>query len=477
MLPSKEFTVLDINAEHLGVPTSLLMENAGAAAADVVRRKFGKGKRIIVLCGSGNNGGDGFVAARHLRDDNEVQIILAKPPRDIHTNIARDAFEIVKDMVVDGSTVHLFDYDLIVDALLGTGVEGRIGEPYRGLITRINECIRPVVSIDVPSGLGGDVMVDPDVTVTFHDVKEGMTKENSGQIVVRDIGIPKEAEEFIGPGEFAYYPIPSPDSHKGMNGRVLIIGGGPFTGAPALAGFGAFGIKVDLVHIATPERSYMPIASYSPNFIVHSLPGDHLVREHVPLLKKLSGKADAVLIGPGLGDDEGTYAAAREFVRSCKLPLVIDADGIGAVAQNLKVLKGRSGVVTPHAKEFEELSGVGLSDDYEARARPAMKLAKQTGFTVLVKGRLDVVASATRCKFAEGGNAGMSVGGTGDVLAGAVAGLLSRGVEPFNAARMAALANKRAGDLAYGTRGFGLLATNVAWMLPKAIKPLVDRFL
>ncbi len=477
MLPCKEFTVLDINAEQLGVPTSLLMENAGAAVAEVVRKKFGKGKRIIVLCGSGNNGGDGFVAARHLRDDNEVQIVLAKPPRDIHTNIARDAFEIVKDMVVDGSAVHLFDYDVIVDALLGTGVSGRIGEPYRNLIERINECVRPVVSVDVPSGFGGDVMVDPDVTVTFHDTKEGMTKENSGQIVVRDIGIPKEAGKFVGPGEFVYYPIPSPESHKGMNGRVLIIGGGPFTGAPALAGFGAFGIKVDLVHIATPERSYVPIASYSPNFIVHALPGDHLVKDHMSVLKKLSGKADAVLIGPGLGDDEETYRAVHEFVGACALPIVIDADGIGAVSKKMRVLKGRTGVVTPHAREFEELSGVKLSDDYEARAKPAMKLAKQTGLTVLVKGRLDVVADAKRCKLVQGGNAGMSVGGTGDVLAGEVAGLLARGVEPFNAARIASLANKRAGEMAYEDKGFGLQATDVAANVPRAVKPLIDRFL
>ncbi len=474
MLPPKELAVLDINAEQLGVPMSTLMENAGAAVAEVVRKKYGRGKRIIILCGSGNNGGDGFVAARLLRDDNEVQIIMAKTPRDIHTNIARDAFEIVKDMVVDGSSVHLFDYDLIVDALLGTGVQGRIGEPYRSLIVRINGCVRPVVSIDVPSGFGGDVMVEPEVTVTFHDVKEGMTKENSGQIVVKDIGIPKEAERFIGPGEFVYYPIPSPDSHKGMNGRVLIVGGGPFTGAPALAGFGAFGIKVDLVHIATPERSYLPIASYSPNFIVHSLPGDSLATEHLSELKRLCRMVDAVLIGPGLGDDEGTYRAVQEFVRSCKLPIVIDADGIGAISQDMKALKGRSGVITPHAREFEELSGVKLSDDYEARTKPAMKLAKQTGLTILVKGRIDIVTDGTRCKLAQGGNAGMSVGGTGDVLAGEVVGLLARGVEPFNAARMAAFANKKAGDLAYEEKGFSLLATDVAGLLPKAIRPLVS---
>jgi NAD(P)H-hydrate epimerase len=207
------------------------------------------------------------------------------------------------------------------------------------------------------------------------------------------------------------------------------------------------------------------------------LPGDRLVNEHLPMLKRLSGKVDAVLIGPGLGDEEDTAQAVRDYIKSCRLPLVIDADGIGAVSQDMSVLKGRSGVVTPHAREFEELSGVKLTDDYEARAKPAMKLAKQTGLTVLIKGRIDVVADGTRYKLNRGGNPGMSVGGTGDVLAGAVVGLLARGIEPFNAARIAAYANKRAGDLAYEKRGFSLLATNVAWMLPKAIGPLIDRFL
>jgi NAD(P)H-hydrate epimerase len=202
-----------------------------------------------------------------------------------------------------------------------------------------------------------------------------------------------------------------------------------------------------------------------------------LNREHVPLLRQLCKGVEAVLIGPGLGDDGETCRAVRDFVKACDLPLVIDADGIGAVSQDLRVLKGKTGVVTPHAREFEELSGVKLADDYEARVKPAMKLAKQIGLTVLTKGRIDVIADGKRFKLNRGGNAGMSVGGTGDVLAGEVVGLLARGVEPFNAARMAAYANKRAGNLAYEEKGFSLLATDVAEKVPKAIKPLVDRFL
>jgi len=477
MLPNREFSVLDINAEHLGVPTSFLMDNAGRAVADLVTERFGENKRILVVCGAGNNGGDGFVAAKHLKERNRVQVVMAKRADDISTLIARDAYEEVKDLVVARHDVDFDEQDVIVDALLGTGVSGSVREPYAKLISKINRSPAKIVSVDVPSGLGARPRVKPHITVTFHDLKEGMDEGNSGDIVIADIGIPEETQRFVGPGEFAYYPIPSPDSHKGMNGRVLIIGGGPYSGAPALAGFGAFGIKVDLVHIATPERTYLPIASYSPNFIVHSLPGERLTSEHLPLLKRLTEKVDAVLIGPGLGDSAETKEAVRQYIRSCKKPMVIDADGIAAVAEDLGVLQNKTGVVTPHAREFELLARKKLPSVHEERAKPAMELSRRIGLTILIKGRLDVIADGQRWKLNRTGNAGMSVGGTGDVLAGEVAGLLSRGVAPFDAARIAAFTNGYAGDLAYEEKGFSLLATDVAAKVPLVIKPFIDRFL
>jgi NAD(P)H-hydrate epimerase len=477
MLPVKEFTVLDINSEQLGVPQGFLMENAGRSIAEAVCERYGQGMRIAVVCGTGNNGGDGLVAARYLRQGNEVAVFMAKFPEEIKTDIARDAFEAVKDMVRPAASADLRHFEIIVDALFGTGVSGHIREPYASLINAINSSGSAVVSVDVPSGLGCELAVRPDLTVTLHDSKQGMTAQNSGEIVVRDIGIPAEAALYTGPGELAYYPIPTPDSHKGDNGRVLIVGGGPYTGAPALAGMGAFGIKVDLVHIATPARSYIPIASYSPNFIVHRLGGKVLTKEEVPLLKELTKKADAVLVGPGLGDAAETMEAVRNFIRACDRPLVIDADAIGAVAKDMTVLKGKKGVITPHAGEFAKLSGRHPPQDYEARIAPAQELARTTGMTILLKGRIDVIADAERAKLNRTGNPGMSVGGTGDVLAGEVAGLMSRGVEPFEAARIAAFINGIAGDLAYEEFGFSLQATQVAERVPKALKPFLDRFI
>jgi hydroxyethylthiazole kinase-like uncharacterized protein yjeF len=477
MLPFTELRVLDVNSEYLGVPTRLLMENAGTAVADVVGERFGTGKRVAVVCGAGNNGGDGFVAARHLRADNQVVVALAVPAEQIKTDLARATLADVLDLAHPAADVDLPGFDIIVDALFGTGMKGAIREPYRGLIERINASGAVVVAVDVPSGLGADLVVKPAITVTFHDVKEGMDAANSGEIVIKDIGIPEEAETYVGPGEFAYYPIPRLEAHKGENGRVLVIAGGPYTGAPSLAGMAAYRVKVDLVHIATPKPSFNAVASYSPNFIVHKTSGDQLTRGDLPQLRLFAKKVDAVLIGNGLGNSPETYDAVQAFVAECDKPLVIDADGIGAVAENLSVLSGKTGVITPHAGEFATLSKIKLSDTVEERIDPVRELAKRLGFTILLKGHVDIISDGAKVKLNRTGNPGMSVGGTGDVLAGETVALLSKGLRPFDAARLAAFINGFAGDLAYEDMGFSFLATDVIDHIPRVMKSFLDRFL
>ena len=321
-------------------------------------------------------------------------------------------------------------------------------------------------------------MVRPTITVTFHDVKEGMSEANSGDIMVKDIGIPVEATTTVGPGEFVYYPLPSPDSHKGDNGRLLVVGGGPYTGAPALVAMGAYRIKVDLVRIAVPERAFVPVASYSPNFIVHQLSGKrHLVKKDAEEIEELLFWSDAMVIGPGLGDDKETAEAIHDIIEGCNKPMVIDADAITVVAKDLSLLKGKTGILTPHAGEFKRLTGVPLPMDPEGRMTQAKELAERTGMTVLLKGRVDVIACADRAKLNRTGNAGMSVGGTGDVLAGIAGGLLSREVKPFDAARLAAFVNGTAGDIAYQDMGYCFLATDVAERIPRAVRAFIDRFL
>ncbi len=467
MLSAIEMRVLDRNAEHFGVSILELMENAGKAVADVARKEFRvAGKRVLVVGGTGNNGGDGFVAARVLAKDARVEVLLARPPKQIATSEGRTNFGRLGDMPVleglDASDAAMGRADLIVDALLGIGMEGELREPYATLIRDMNASGKPILSVDVPSGFGTGTAVRPTATVALHDTKDGMTRENSGTIHVADIGIPARVVRSIGPGEFLLYPTPTNESHKGQNGRLLIVSGGPYTGAPALVAYGALGIGADLAHIAVPAVAAQVVASYSPTFIVHPLGGTHLLLEDVKRVVELAMKADAMAIGPGLGAAEDTLRAVREIVRSVALPIVLDAEAIKAVAAEPGLLRGRRAVLTPHSREFLTLTGRELPASAEERAEPVREAAVSLGATILLKGHVDIVSDGTRVKFNYTGNPGMSVGGTGDVLCGIVGGLLSKGVTPFDAARLAAFTNGYAGDLAFKVKSYGLTAADVA---------------
>jgi len=471
--------VLDANARYSGVSILEAMEKAGKGVADFLLKEFAvKGKRIAILVGTGNNGGDGLVAAWHLRDVCEPTLVLARGPDDFATNEARHNWGRVQSAIAQVDAAHarevLASADLIVDALLGIGARpGPVREPYRSLIEMIIASGKPIVSVDVPSGLGGDLAVRPAATVTMHDVKEGMNEANSGKITVVDVGFSGEPASLIGPGDFLYYPIPREESHKGQNGRLLVVGGGPFTGAPALAAFGAYGIGADVVHVATPEATAAVVAGYSPNLIVHGLPGRVLGPGDVGAVGDLLKGMDALVIGPGLGDAADTLVAVREILRAAKVPTVIDADGITAVSKDLGLLSGKSIVVTPHAREYEALSGAALPKETEARAHRVRDLAAKHSIIVLLKGKVDLVTDGTQVRHNRTGNAGMTVGGTGDVLAGIVGGLLAKGVAPFPAARMAAFANGHAGDLAFRDKSYGLTATDVAANVPAVLRAFV----
>lgn len=467
MISATEMRVLDRNAQHFGVSILDLMENAGKAVADAALRDLGaSGRRVLVVCGTGNNGGDGFVAARHLAKAAHVTVLLARPPDQLSTEEARTNFARIKDLHtlegLDKSEGAMEDAELIIDALLGIGAEGALREPYATLIREMNASGRPILSVDVPSGLGASPVVKPKVTVSMYDAKEGMTPENSGTIRVADIGIPAQVARTIGPGEFYLYPRPKAESHKGQNGSLLIVAGGPFTGAPALVAMGALGMGADLVHIATPALAAQIVAGYSPNFIVHPLVGHRLLNEDVELILELATKADALAIGPGLGDSPGTLASVRNIVKAVDMPIVFDADAIRAIGQEPTLLARKRAVATPHAREFALLTGKTLPEVLEDKAKMVQEAARVMGITVLLKGHVDIVSDGTRTKFNYTGNPGMTVGGTGDVLCGAVGGLLAKGAAPFDAARIAAFSNGFAGDLAFRSKSYGLTATDVA---------------
>jgi NAD(P)H-hydrate epimerase len=478
MIPFKEVNVLDLNTAHLGIPTSQLMENAGTQAAKIALERFEiANKKVAVICGPGNNGGDGFVAARYLLENCDVFVFLIRPEDKIRSDISKANFERIKGKldILDASELKdkAKDLNLIVDCMLGIGISGEIREPYLSSIREVNEIKVPVLSVDVPSGLGTKNSVNPNITVTFHDIKEGMTKENSGEIIVADIGIPEDAGRFLGPGEFVYYPKPKSNSHKGDNGRVLIIGGGPYSGAPALAGLAAYRIGVDLVHIATPKKTYKIIASYSPNYIVHKLSGKILVAEDLEIISNLLDKVEAVIIGPGLGDHPDTISTVLELIKNCKKPMVIDADAIKAASIEPDLLKGKVGIITPHSGEFQILTDSRVEVDINERGKQVADLAKRLGFTILLKGEIDIISDGKYIKLNRTGNPAMTVGGTGDVLAGICGGMLSKGISPFPSARIGAFTNGTAGDLAFKDLGHSMMATDIIDKIPIVLNSFV----
>ncbi|MFQ5909399.1 MAG: NAD(P)H-hydrate dehydratase [Thermoplasmata archaeon] len=479
MIPFEEVKVLDRNAEHLGVPTAELMENAGNRIAETLLKEFHvQGKKVAFVCGTGNNGGDAFVAARLLGGKCETAVVLAKSRENIRSELSKgnlDKYGGRVEVGLDSARSEMAASHVIVDALLGIGVKGEVREPLKSLINAINDSGKPILSVDVPSGLGSDAAVNPRMTVTFHDTKTGMNEENSGRIKKVDIGIPDEAQKFTGPGELVYYPLPTEESHKGENGVLLVVCGGPFTGAPALVGLAALRAGCDLVRIAVPERAWQVVASFSPALIVRSLEGDFLNPGNLDDLLEMAQDVDALVIGPGLGLEDDTLRVVRELVSKLDIPFVVDADAITAVAEDLATIKGKKCIVTPHSAELKRLSGKDLPKAEDEKVGLIDSFSRENEFTVLFKGPVDIIAGDGRLKLNKTGNVAMTVGGTGDVLAGICGSLLSRKVEPFNAARMGAFISGCAGDLAFEKLSYGLAPTDVISEIPEVLKKFLKR--
>ena len=480
MISEKEVKVLDKNSEYFGVPNSKLMENAGKGVADyIINVLKPKNKKIIVFCGTGNNGGDGFVAARYLAKKYKVSVFLTG--KDIKTDISKSNFNKLKKTDVKIYTKLsevdklLLDNAIVIDSLLGIGLSGDLREPFNTIVKKINSTKNKTkVSVDISTGFGKNLAVKSDYTVTFHDVKQEMNKKNSGEIHVVDIGIPKDAVNYVGPGELSvYYPRPRKQSHKGDNGSVLIVGGGPYIGAPALSGMAALRTGADLVFIATPKRSWQSIASFSPNLIVKDLNSDFLTPGDIPTIRELFSKCDAAIIGPGLGTLKETEDAIVKIVKLVieqNKPLVIDADAIKPIGEHLSLIKNSKTVVTPHAGEFKKLTGIELSQDGNSKIKTTNEWAKKFGIAIFLKGYIDILSNGRKTKLNKVHNEAMTVGGTGDVLAGIIGALLSKGVEPFNAIRIAAFLNGEAGNEAFKKKSYGLLATDIIEEIPNILK-------
>jgi hydroxyethylthiazole kinase-like uncharacterized protein yjeF len=473
MISSDRMAAVDANAAALGVPRKQLMESSGHAVARVVREHADPGDRVVVVAGRGNNGGDAFVAARFL-DEYETTTLLLGRADAIGTDIARENWDALQHAeydareIGDSSAFSLPDCDVVVDAMLGTGVTGALREPAATAARAINDGDATVVAVDVPSGRDADtgaaegVAVSADHVVTFHDAKPGL-EDLDATVTVADIGIPGAAETFVGPGDRQRLSRPD-DAHKGDFGRVLVVGGGPYTGAPALSGLAAMRAGADLSFVATPGGVADTVQGYEPGLIVRELAGDLVLERHVDQLLDEALDADCVVLGPGLGASEGTLDAAAAFLETYDGRVVVDADALRVVPD---VDTDAALLCTPHQGEFERIGGEN-ADDWRDRADNVEGLARELDATLLVKGAYDVVSDGDTTRVNRTGNAGMTVGGTGDVLAG-ICGALFATHAGVTAGALASHVNGRAGDAVVADQGYGLLASDLLDAIPPAM--------
>ncbi|MEM3517032.1 MAG: NAD(P)H-hydrate dehydratase [Candidatus Bathyarchaeia archaeon] len=485
-----EMLALELNSEYLGVTPLQLMENAGKAVADEVVRRFEKTSKVTIFAGTGRNGGDGMVSARHLAEAGfNVEVILIGKENDIVDETVLTNWKTLKNMkssmnlkiISDSSLIHPVNSDIIIDALLGIGIQGELRQPILQAVKVINESKGFKISIDVPTGINadnGDLMGDAvksNLTITFHKKKAGFEKaiDYIGELKIVRIGIPPEAELYSGPGDVKLVTLKrDPDSHKGDFGRLLVIGGSEtFSGAPTLVALAALRVGVDLVYIAAPEKTAYAISSISPDLITIKLNGNHLSKDNLGQIKTFIDKATAVVIGPGLGTHKATIEAVQELIillNDLEKPLLIDADALKAL--NIENFKAKAQtILTPHQGEFEILTGKKLSSKLESKIEEVNKLANKTNTVVLLKGRIDIISDGKNVKLNFTGNPGMTVGGTGDVLSGIVGGFLSQKFNAFKAAVAGAFVNGAAGDFAYLKKGFHIVATDLIEEIPKVL--------
>ncbi|WP_222918289.1 NAD(P)H-hydrate dehydratase [Natrinema sp. SYSU A 869] len=469
MITGERMAAVDENAAALGVPRKQLMESSGNAVARAVRDVAEPGARVAIVAGRGNNGGDAFVAARFL-DGYDVTTLLLGRAELIGTDIARENWDALEQAdydtreITDSSGFDLPEVDVVVDAMLGTGISGDLREPAATAAAAINTAGATVVAVDVPSGFdadGGDHAangIEADRVVTFHDAKPGL-EDLAADVKVADIGIPAAAERFVGPGDVT---LARPD---GREGRPYIIGGGPYTGAPALAAQAALRASAELSFVAAPESVAGEIQGYSEDLIVQSYESEVLTPEVADdLLETAENYDNVVVIGPGLGTADETLEATRQFLSSYTGRAVVDADALTVVPD---IETDATLICTPNRGELARMGGPD-TDDLASAADEIESFAAELGHVVLAKGANDVITDGERTRISRSGTVGMKVGGTGDTLAGVVAALLEH-AEPLDAAAAGAQVNGLAGERLAQTQEFGFLASDLLEELPAVL--------
>ncbi len=490
--------------ERFGVPSLTLMENAGAAVADYALSHYASAERIVVLCGKGNNGGDGFVAARRLHQvGKKVEVILLANPDELRGDAAMmfgelsvPAIPVLSSEELRSDRVQVaLHADLYLDAILGTGFKPPVSGLYGDAIAIMNASELPVIAVDIPSGADADgmtaqtgIIARADAIVTFTAPRPAhvFSLLTAGETAVAAIGSPEEAIvsalqlNVITPRYLARLIGPRPaESNKGSYGHVLVVGGSRGkAGAAAMAGISVLRAGAGLSTVATAESVLSTVAGFHPELMTEPLPETDAGTISTDAQDRIEGlaKGKSVLaIGPGISRHRKTSELVCNLVAKIQLPMVVDADGLNAFEGRTKELngKGRTLVITPHPGEMARLAGLSIPDVQKDRLGVARKFAREHELIVVLKGhRTLVVRPDGEAWVNTTGNPGMATGGTGDILTGITAGMIAQHTKDAFAAVLAAVhLHGLAGDVMRESVGErSLVATDLLQGLPEAFR-------
>jgi hydroxyethylthiazole kinase-like uncharacterized protein yjeF len=495
---AQEMGRADATAQELGIPGGVLMERAGAQMAHIALERYSPGQALLI-CGGGNNGGDGFVIARELhRSGVDVAVLATKSEYegDPATNL-----EILRNLgmrfvVQEDLDAELGVADLIVDALLGTGFSGAVREKEAGIIEQMNSAPAPVLAVDVPSGVDGatgevqGVAASADLTVCAHAVKVGCVispgREHAGEVVAVDIGIPPEAD--VDPSLAwtdaaslrGQIPRTAEPAHKYSAGALLVVAGSRgTTGAPVMVVRGAQRAGCGIVFLATSGGAAPAVDLALTEALVYGVAEDEEGYMGSGALEEIldhAGRASALVMGPGTGTGDEGRRLVEGILREVELPVLLDADAVTNLA-GTDVLARRNNptVITPHAGELGRLLGSGAKEVSARRLDSARNAAEQHRCCVLLKGSDTLVVEGQSVAVNSTGNVALAAAGTGDVLSGVIGALLSRGMDTYEAARAGAWAHGRAAELWLEEAGWpaeSFVATDLLGYLAPAVGEL-----
>ncbi len=490
------------------IPSIVLMENAAIACMNELKATFSSLEcmRVAVFCGKGNNGGDGLCLARHLYNMGVEVAVYLVCGNEFYGD-AKINYDIIKKMNVNIDIVADTDnlkyiirsYDVVIDAIYGTGIHGTVGGISYDVINEINENAKYTLSVDVPSGINSDsgeicgICVKADKTVTFVAYKVGMlmfpAADYVGEVTVADISIPdyiieqQKVSINVADDKFVRdnFPLRRKNSQKGDYGKVLVIAGSTgLSGAAYLSSQSAVISGSGLVTLAIPEGLNVAMEAKTTEVMTYPVMdiNGHISSSATEEILKLVDKADAVLIGPGLGRSRDVTRIVESVLSHSNVPVIVDADGINAVSENKSMLNGCTCPVifTPHAVEMSRLTE--LEKDYieDNRIVVSKEFAEEYGVTVILKGHRTIVTASDGEQYINiTGNSGLATGGSGDVLAGITVSLCARGISEAKAAAMAVYIHGKAGDFAMAKYGIeSVTATTVMECIPYAMSQILQ---